>query len=38
MAQDLELQRKNRRLGLVLLSVAACFLIGFVAKLMLIGG
>jgi hypothetical protein len=33
-----ELQRKNRRLGLILASVAAAFLIGFVAKLVLIGG
>jgi hypothetical protein len=33
-----ELQKKNRRLGLILASVAAAFLIGFVAKLVLIGG
>jgi uncharacterized membrane protein (UPF0136 family) len=32
-----ELQKKNRRLGLILASVAAAFLIGFVAKLVLLG-
>ncbi|MDD3784648.1 MAG: cytochrome oxidase small assembly protein [Hydrogenophaga sp.] len=33
-----ELRRKNVRLGLILASVAAAFLIGFVAKLVLLGG
>lgn len=33
-----ELRRKNVRLGLILASVAAVFLIGFVAKLVLLGG
>lgn len=33
-----ELHRKNVRLGLILASVAAVFLIGFVAKLALLGG
>ena len=33
-----ELRRKNVRLGLILASVAAAFLIGFVAKLVLQGG
>lgn len=33
-----EMRRKNVRLGLILASVAAAFLIGFVAKLVLVGG
>ena len=33
-----ELRRKNVRLGLILASVAAVFLIGFVAKLVWFGG
>lgn len=33
-----ELRRKNVRLGLILASVATAFLIGFVAKLVLLGG
>ncbi len=33
-----ELRRKNVRLGLILASVAAAFLIGFVLKLVLLGG
>ncbi|MFA7558326.1 MAG: cytochrome oxidase small assembly protein [Hydrogenophaga sp.] len=33
-----EMRRKNVRLGLILASVAAAFLIGFVAKLVLLGG
>jgi len=33
-----ELRRKNVRLGLILASVAAAFLIGFVVKLVLLGG
>lgn len=33
-----EMRRKNVRLGLILATVAAAFLIGFVAKLVLLGG
>lgn len=33
-----ELRRKNVRLGLILATVAAAFLIGFVVKLVLLGG
>ena len=38
MAQPTLLQRKaNRRLGLILASVAAVFFVGFLAKMMLLG-
>lgn len=33
-----ELRKKNARLGLILASVALTFLLGFVAKLVLVGG
>jgi len=33
-----ELHKKNRRLGLILATVAAAFMLGFVAKLVLLGG
>lgn len=38
MAQTPEQRKANRRLGLILLSVAAVFAAGFVAKMVLIGG
>ena len=37
MAQTAELRRKNRRLGLVLFTVALAFALGFFAKAMLFG-
>ncbi len=38
MAMTTEQKKQNVRLGLVLASVALVFLLGFVAKLVLIGG
>jgi hypothetical protein len=38
MAQSQEQRKANRRLGLILASVAAAFALGFVAKLTLFGG
>jgi hypothetical protein len=38
MSNKAELEKRNRRLGLIVASVAAAFLLGFVAKLVLIGG
>ena len=35
---DADLRRKNARLGWILASVALVFLLGFVGKLVLIGG
>jgi hypothetical protein len=36
--QSDEQRRANRRLGLILVTVAAAFAIGFVAKMVLFGG
>jgi len=38
MAMTPEQKKSNTRLGLILASVAAAFFIGFVAKLVLLGG
>lgn len=35
---DEERKKANRRLGLILASVALAFLLGFMAKMMLLGG
>ncbi|HVL76019.1 MAG TPA: cytochrome oxidase small assembly protein [Noviherbaspirillum sp.] len=38
MAQNDERRKANRRLGLILASVALAFAIGFAAKIVLLGG